>query len=109
MAVCRFLTAYGSRCGRALVIILLLTVPAFAGPPFRTDDPEPVAFRHVEMYLFSLGTKTADGWNGVLPGLEVNYGALPNLQLAAIIPQGYAVPDGGHASFALEDIELGAK
>jgi hypothetical protein len=34
---------------------------------------------------------------------------LPNLQLAAIIPQGYAVPDGGHASFALYDIEVGAK
>jgi hypothetical protein len=109
MAVCRFLTAYGSRCGRALAIVVLLTMPAFAGPPFRTDDPEPVDFRHFEMYLVSLGTRTADGWNGMLPGLEVDYGALPNLQLAAIIPQGYAVPDGGHASFALYDIEVGAK
>jgi hypothetical protein len=92
-----------------LVIVVLLTVPALAGPPFRTDDPEPVAFRHLEMYLFSLGTRTADGWSGILPGLEVNYGALPNLQLTAVIPQGYAAPDGDHASFALYNIELGAK
>lgn len=88
---------------------LLLTAPAVAGPPFRTDDPEPVDFQHFEITLLSLGTKTSGGWSGILPGLEVNYGVLPNLQLHAIVPQGFTAPDGGRTGFALGDIELGAK
>jgi hypothetical protein len=60
----------------------VLTAPAFAGPPFRTDDPVPTDFQHFEIYLFSEGEKATDGWAGTLPGLEVNYGALPNLQLS---------------------------
>jgi hypothetical protein len=96
-------------CVSALAITLPLTDPGFAGPPFRTDDPEPVEFQHFNMYLFSLGTRTDAGWTGNLPGLEIDYGALPNLQLAAFIPQGYAAPEGNRTSFALYDIELGAK
>src|SRR3954468_5332342 len=83
------------------------TAPAFADPPFRTDDPEPVDFQHFEINLFSVGTKTADGWTGILPGLEVNYGALPNLQLSVVVGQGYAAPVGGRTSFAFEDVTLG--
>ena len=60
-----------------VVAALALGAPAWAGPPFRTDDPEPVAFQHFEINLLSLGSETAAGWSGILPGLEVNYGALP--------------------------------
>jgi hypothetical protein len=97
------------RSAGALAVVLLLTSPAFAGPPFRTDDPEPVDFQHFEINMLSLGTRTAGGWSGTLPGLEVNYGALPNLQLHAIIPRDYTAPTGGRIGFALGDIELGAK
>lgn len=83
--------------------------PASAGPPFRTDDPEPVEFQHFEFNMLSLGTKTSGGWSGILPGAEVNYGALPNLQLHAVIPQGFTAPTGGRTGFALGDIELGVK
>jgi len=93
----------------AALAAVLFAVPALAGPPFRTDDPEPVEFQHFEINLLSLGTKTTGGWAGVLPGLEVNYGALPNLQLHAIVPVGYTAPDGGRAGFGFGDIELGAK
>ena len=48
----------------------LLAAPAFAGPPFRTDDPEPVDFQHFEIDLFSQGTQTNGGWSGFLPGLR---------------------------------------
>jgi hypothetical protein len=88
---------------------LLLATPAVAGPPFRTDDPETVDFQHFEMTAFSIGTKTAGGWSGSLPAYEVNYGALPNLQLHAIIQQGYSAPAGGRIGFAQGDVELGAK
>src|SRR4029077_2174250 len=79
------------------------------GPPCRTDDPEPVEFRHFEIDLFSQGTRTVDGWNAVLPALEMNYGALPDLQLHAILPVGFTAPVDGSSGFALGDIELGAK
>jgi hypothetical protein len=59
--------------------------------------------------VFSAGTKATDGWTGALPGLEVDYGALPNLQLAVIVGQGYAAPSEGSTSFAAEDVNLGIK
>ena len=34
----------------------LLTGRAAAGPPFVTDDPEPVPYQHFEFYNLSLGT-----------------------------------------------------
>jgi hypothetical protein len=82
---------------------------AVAGPPFRTDDPEPVDYQHFEINLFSQATQTNAGWNGLLPSAEVNYGVLPNLQLHAIVPQGFTAPDSGRTGFALGDVELGAK
>ena len=57
----------------------MLVLPAYAGPPFRTDDPEPVELHHFEINVFSQGTQTNVGWSAILPALEANYGALPNL------------------------------
>ena len=103
------LVARLSAAAGGLLALTLLAVPAIAGPPFRTDDPEPVEFQHFEMMLLSTGSKTAEGWNVFLPAYEVNYGVLPNLQLHAIIPQGFTAPAGGRSGFALGDVELGAK
>jgi hypothetical protein len=91
------------------IVAGLAISPILAGPPFRTDDPVPVEFQHFEINMFSLGTKTVDGFNGILPGAEVNYGVLPNLQLHAMVPLGFTSPVGGRTGFALGDIELGAK
>jgi hypothetical protein len=55
--------------------------PAAAGPPFLTDDPEPVDYGHWEVIGFSTGTIVHGDSTGILPGVEVNYGALPNVQL----------------------------
>lgn len=33
--------------------LALTAASAFAGPPFRTDDPEPVDYQHWEINLFS--------------------------------------------------------
>jgi hypothetical protein len=93
----------------ALTVLLLAAVPAAAGPPFRTDDPEPVEFQNLEINLHALGTKAEMGSSGVLPGLEVNYGAMPDLQLHAIVPMNYTAPVDGRTGFAMGDIELGAK
>ena len=93
----------------ATVPTLLLTETAFAGPPFRTDDPEPVEYGHWEVYDFSAGTQVEGDTSGILPGLEVNYGAAPNLQLHLIAPLAFDDPSGGSRKSGYGDTELGAK
>lgn len=92
-----------------LCAIGLLCRPAAAGPPFRTDDPEPVEYQHWELNLLSTGTAVRGATTGVLPGVEVNYGAAPNLQLHIIAPLGYEATSGRAIGFAVGDVELGAK
>ena len=87
----------------------LPSVRAWAGPPFLTDDPEPVALGHWEFYAASQWSVARHAADGTLPHFEVNYGALPGLQLHAIVPAGLAVRSGEPAQYGLGDIELGAK
>jgi hypothetical protein len=81
----------------------------FAGPPFVTDDPEPVDFQHWEFYIASIQSKYGGDWSGTAPLFEVNYGVVTNLQLHLIVPLAYASPPQGAAHYGIGDIELGAK
>jgi hypothetical protein len=80
-----------------------------AGPPFTTDDPEPVAYQHWEFYLASQNTRTADGWSGTAPHIEVNYGVITNVQLHLIAPLAYNAPAQGSAHYGYGDTEVGGK
>jgi hypothetical protein len=93
----------------ALVGGLLLPTPIHAGPPYITDDPEPVEYRHWEFYLATQHEIVRGGASGTLPHIEINYGVVPNLQLHVIAPLAYARPSDGGASYGPGDIELGAK
>jgi hypothetical protein len=97
---------------RRLVLVALFCTTAMvarAGPPFRTDDPEPVDYQHWEVYGFSTGTHVAGDTNGILPGVEVNYGALPDLQLHVIAPIAFDAAAGSGMKFGMGDTELGVK
>ncbi len=87
----------------ALVIALGLAAPAFAGPPFLTDDPQPTDEGHWEIYNFVQGFHTPGDTNGEA-GLDLNYGGAKDLQLTAVIPAQFA-GDG----WGMGDIELAAK
>jgi hypothetical protein len=82
---------------------------AYAGPPYTTDDPEPVEYRHWEFYLATQHELTPDGATGTAPHLEINYGAAPNLQLHLIAPLAYSHPTDGPTTFGAGDVELGVK
>jgi hypothetical protein len=82
---------------------------AHAGPPFITDDPEPVELHNWEVYGFTAGARQHGNTSGVLPALEVNYGAAPELQLHAIASYAFDDPSGGSLHTGLGDTELGAK
>ena len=101
---------------RALKIIslavglgLIASVSTFAGPPFLTDDPEPVDYQNWEFYIASQHTETADGWSGTAPHIELNYGVITNVQLHLIAPLAYNVPSEGGTHYGYGDTELGVK
>jgi len=91
------------------VISLGIAATAFGGPPFVTDDPQPVDYQHWEFYLASMHSELGGDWSGTAPHFEVNYGAVPDLQLHLIAPLAYDSPPAGVAHYGTGDVELGAK
>jgi hypothetical protein len=82
--------------------------PAFAGPPYISDDPETTDYQHFEIYTYTIGTTTHDG-SAREAGIDFNYGAGPNLQLTAVVPLGYESPADAPGSTGLGNIELAVK
>ena len=72
----------------ATLALLALTSPAWAGPPYLSDDPEPTDYQHFEIYAFGLGTSGIGGTEGET-GIDFNYGGAPDLQLTAVIPMAF--------------------
>jgi hypothetical protein len=104
---------YESRLAISAVVAViganLICRSAYAGPPFITDDPEPIPFRHWELYVASQSFHDRSGWIGTAPHLEANYGVIPNVQLHVIAPFVYSAPVGGPAHYGYGDMEVGAK
>jgi hypothetical protein len=100
---------------RAIVLgaVLLLgwaaRCAAQAGPPYQTDDPDPVPLHHFEAYVFELSDRTTGGTAVSVPSFEMNWGAAPNLQLHVVIPLATNLAPGTSAQHGIGDIELGAK
>jgi hypothetical protein len=80
-----------------------------AGPPFITDDPEPVPYKHGELYFGSIGMKSKSEYYAFLPFFEVDYGAFKDTQLHAIVPLSINKKNGQSANYGLGVIELGVK
>ncbi|HEU4950476.1 MAG TPA: transporter [Holophagaceae bacterium] len=90
-------------------LVPLLCAPLLAGPPFKTDDPEPVDLGHLELYVFAAGQRTAGDRSGLGPALEFNYGILPETQFHVVLPLAYDRPEGGPSQRGLGDTEVGFK
>jgi hypothetical protein len=97
------------RASLTAVVLLVAPAAALAGPPYVTDDPQPVEYRHWELYLATMPDSTHAGTSGTAPHFEINYGPIPNVQLHAIVPLTYARSNGGPMRYGLGDIELGSK
>ena len=91
------------------VVMGSATTALWAGPPYVTDDPEPVEYKHWEVYLASIYNHQKDGDEAMLPMLEVNYGALPDVHLHLIAPAAYAHASGDGSHYGYGDTELGIK
>jgi hypothetical protein len=81
----------------------------YAGPPFNTDDPQPVDFRHWEYYVSSINNHQVGVWSGTAPHLEINYGVIHNVQIHLLLPLNYNSFRGQSATFGFADSEFGIK
>jgi hypothetical protein len=89
-------------------LLLATSAPAWAGPPYQTDDPEPTELGHWEIYAFA----TADGRSGDIDsasGFDLNYGGAKGLQLTATLPVAFARDSSRGWRAGRGDLELGAK
>jgi len=88
--------------------LFLTALLAWGGPPFVTDDPDPVEYKHSEIYIASEQMHSKKD-SSVTPFVEYNYGALPDLQLSITIPYVFNSPLGQPSQHGVGDITLGAK
>jgi len=100
------------RGARSLALVFVALGPAFslmAGPPFLTDDPEPVDLNHWEFYVFGQGERSAgsDAFSG--PAIEMNYGIAANTQLHLVAPVANLSSPGTGWTSGYGDTELGIK
>lgn len=91
------------------IAILTCATQVLAGPPFFTDDPAPVDYKHSEFYVFSTYDKTRSAKDATLPAFEYNYGVLPDMQLHVMLPFARSIPVDGSSEYGLGDIEVGVK
>lgn len=97
---------------KAILIIILYFLcnqTSNAGPPFFTDDPQPVDLYHWEFYVSSINTLHPDVWSGTAPHIEVNYGLITNLQVHLLLPLNYNYTPHGTADFGYGNTEFGIK
>src|SRR5208282_1655219 len=110
----------GKLLGLAALALLLCLAPRLnaQGPPYQTDDPVPVDLHHYEFYIFGGVDGTPAEMDSTGPAFEFNWGALPRVQLHAILPWGVVAPSNnpvylpggtGPTEFGLTDMELGVK
>jgi hypothetical protein len=104
----------------AVALVVGVAVPcAWAqGPPFQIDDPVPVDLHHYEFYVFGSADSTPVEKDATGPAFEFNWGALPRVQIHAVLPFGVAAPSNnpaylpngtGPTKYGLTDAEVGAK
>jgi hypothetical protein len=98
-----------ARTAMACLFLLSVRSIASAGPPFATDDPEPVEYRHWEVYLSSIYNHGARETTATAPHVEVNYGIFPDVQFHILAPLEVAKFEGRAAHYGYGDTELGVK
>lgn len=90
------------------ILIIIVSSNTVGGPPFNTDDPQPVAHLHWEFYIASAYQFEKHNGDATLPHFEANYGPLPNVQLHLLTGMGYVKEDANH-QYGFMTAELGIK
>jgi hypothetical protein len=113
-------TAISNSLKLGCLLLFVLAAPNVwaQGPPYQTDDPTPVDYKHFEAYIFGGVSGTPVTYGTLGPAFEFNWGAIPRVQLHVILPFGgtfptnnptYAPSGQGPQTFGLTDMEFGVK
>ena len=94
----------------SLSVPVLAAPFAFAGPPYVTDDPEPVEYQHFEInFAIQYQHERHDDFFPALPYIEINYGAATDLQLSITAPMVRDKESGDESKYGYGDTQLGFK
>ncbi len=102
MTVCNTLRTLAGMC------LGFVASAAWAGPPYLTDDPEPTETGHLENYVFVEAHGTGSAYGGAT-GVEVNFGAVRDVQLTMVVPLAFEHASALGQRQALGDIKISAK
>ena len=91
------------------LFLCLLPLAAWAGPPFITDDADPVDYGHYELIPFYSMDRASDGAEIQGPGADFNYGIWPEVHLNLSAVFTHELPATGGTAYGLGDLRLGAK
>ncbi len=92
-----------------LVLFCFIPRGLWAGPPFETDDPEPVDYQHWEIFLGATGVQTSGGFSGTGPFWEFNYGALPDVHVSLAQQLSFNFSNGASGAYGYGDTLIGVK
>ena len=90
-------------------LIFLNAQFSYAGPPFGTDDPETLKYKHWEYYISSINIFQSDTWSGTCPHFELNYGLFSNVQVHLELPVNYDYSRHNGARLGYANTEFGIK
>jgi len=89
--------------------IILASQACLAGPPFLTDDPQPLDPGHWKINNYAAATLARGASTAAAPGIDANYGAGENVQLHMLGQAAFAQWSGVTPQFGAGDTELGVK
>ena len=93
----------------ALLLAVFSSDRAWAGPPFRTDDPDTVSPGHWEINNFSAMTSSGKDFSGNLFGIDANYGAARDIQINVTPRLAFDSPRGSATQVGIGDTGFGLK
>lgn len=92
----------------AAALALVSAAPAFAGPPYLTDDPVPTDTGHWEIYDFATGEGQSSDFDADA-GVDLNYGPVKDVQLTATLPLSFTHDRADGWRGGTGDVELAVK
>jgi hypothetical protein len=90
----------------ALLILFAINISIIAGPPFRTDDPDPIGYHCWGFYVASQLTHSGNTLCGTAPQVEIDYGCFRNIMLQLIVPLSFKSTES-QVNYGFGDFETG--
>src|ERR1700735_1279377 len=94
---------------RTSIPLILISLSAYAGAPFVTDDTDTADQGHFEINFISQITHIQGETGGSILGVETNYGVTKNLEVHVFAPLAFDKVANSNLNVGSGDIELGFK